>query len=56
MKKLGKWWAGLRLTCEKCGERLELEESDKIAGGGKFYSTTCSACGHLIEVKRPTWG
>lgn len=60
MKKIGKWWDGVRCRCRKCGEYFELEEVDvPIMGGHKeseppyFYNVRCPDCGEWVAVEKP---
>lgn len=54
-KLLGKWWTGARCECKKCGERFELEDSDKPNQYGDIANIACPSCGTLTKVEKPLW-
>ena len=53
MKILGKWWAGKILTCAQCGERFELDDTDKpIYHNTERLVIACPSCGRQVEAQR----
>jgi len=54
-KLLGKWWAGARCECKKCGERFELEASDELKHYGSVSFIACPSCGVEMKVEKPLW-
>jgi hypothetical protein len=56
MKKLGKWFVGLKITCYHCGQQYELTADDEpVTLGNDKYMVTCTEwdCSESIEFFKP---